>query len=382
MSQTRREFLKKSGSFALLASVPGFSMSGKETMDEKPKLKQNPNWPIEEGPDTPKLCMNASLNADEEEIRRVKQLGVTHVTSGGPKIPWNVKELRKIVNSYKGAGVKVQELYIGGFDKAIRGEEGRDKQIEDVKKSIQAAGKAGIPVLEYNWYAHRTMEGYYEVEGRGGAGYTAFNYDRVKNLPLLEGDKYMSADDLWNHFSYFLKKIIPVADKAGVRMSLHPNDPPAPKTRGGTAQILTTFDDYKRLVNIVDSPSNGMTGHPGYYNELGIDGLKVLRYLNDRDRINNVHYRNTIMFKPHKKYYEVFPDNGQVDMFAAMRLLIRMGYKRSIIAEHPRALDYDRENGSLNGYKYVGGGGYAGLCFNVGYARAMMQAALMAEGKV
>jgi mannonate dehydratase len=384
MSHSRREFLKKSGSLALFSSIPGFAMSGKEPMDKKPepnKLKQNPNWPIEEGPHTPKLCMNASMNPDEEEIRKLKQLGIRHVIVPGMKpIPWKEKDLRRIINRFERYKMKVIDTMFGGIDKAIYGAKGRDKQIENVKKSIRAAGEVGIPVMEYNWYAHRAVEGYHQIVGRGGAGVLAFDYDRVKKLPLLEGDKYMSADDLWNHYTYFLKEVIPVADEAGVRLAVHPNDPPPSKTRGGTAQILTTFDDFKRLVNIVDSPSNGMTGHPGYYNELGIDGLKVLRYLGHRDRINHMHYRNTIMFEPHKKYHEVFPDNGQVDMFTAMRQIIRLGYTRGIYAEHPRVLDYDVNNGNTDGFK--GDGGYTGFAYNTAYARAMMQAALMVEGKV
>jgi mannonate dehydratase len=384
MSNSRREFLKQSGAFAFLSATGLNIKVANSKEDKKPELKQNPAWPIMEVPDTPKLCMGGSTNPDEAEIRKIKQLGITHVITGAEPIPWKVKDLRRMVNRYERAGVKIQDTYISGFDKAINGEKGRDKQIEDVKKSIRAAGKVGLPVLEYNWYAHRLMEGYYEVEGRGGAGYTAFDYSRAKNLPLLEGEKVLSAGELWNNYTYFLKKVIPVAEKAGVRMAVHPNDPPAPKTRGGSAQILTTFHDFKRLINIVDSPSNGMTGHPGYYNELGIDGLKVLRYLGHRDRINHLHYRNTRMFVPHKKYWEVFPDNGQVDMFTAMREIIRLGYTRGIIAEHPRALDYDREhkNGITGQYKYVGGGGYAGFAYNTAYARAMMQAALMVEGKV
>jgi mannonate dehydratase len=367
----------------MLSAIPGYSLKGKVSGGNKkgPTLKQNPNWPIEEGPQTPKLCMGGPTTPSEAAIRRIKQLGVTHVITGGGANPWKLKDLKRMVRSYERYGMKVQDTYITGFDKAIRGEEGRDKQIENVKKSIRVAGKVGLPVLEYNWYAHRAMEGYYEVEGRGGAGYTAFDYDRMKNLPPLEGIKAISAKQLWANYTYFLKEIIPVAEEAGVRMAVHPNDPPAPKSRGSD-QILRTFDDFKHLINIVDSPSNGMTGHPGYYNELGIDGLKVLRYLGSRDRINHLHYRNTLMFDPYKKYYEVFPDNGQVDMFAAMRQIVRLGYTRGIIAEHPRALDYDRENNNTKGqYKYVGGGGYAGFAYNTAYARAMMQAAMMAEGK-
>src|SRR5699024_6801100 len=98
-------------------------------------------------------------------------------------------------------------------------------------------------------------------------------------------------------------------------------------------------------------------------------------YLGSRNRINHAHYRNTKLFIPNVKYYEVFPDNGDVDMFSAMREFIRLGYTQGIYAEHPRAIDYDREVGIHSQYRDVGGGGFAGLCYNTGYARAMFQAA-------
>jgi len=102
--------------------------------------------------------------------------------------------------------------------------------------------------------------------------------------------------------------------------------------------------------------------------------VEVCGYFASRDRINHVHFRNVKVEKPYERYQEVFIDEGMNNMFAVMRELVRHKYTHMIYPEHPRALDYDREHGRLGGYP--GGGGYASFAFQVGYARAMMQAAL------
>jgi len=364
MRLTRRGVIQAAGAAAL---APAMTAAAR-----KP-------WPILEGPDTPKLCLGmwdggGDPKQSEISMRRIKQLGVDYVLGGGPKIPWQEDELRARIESYKAQGLTLYNLMISGFPNVIYGHPGRDEEIEKVIQSIRAAGKAGLPVIEYNFYAHRAMEGYYEETGRGGAGYTAFDYDRMKDLPPLPEVGAYSAEDLWKNLTYFLKAIVPEAEKAGVRLALHPNDPPVPVSRG-SAQIMATLEGWKRLIEIVPSPANGITYDCGVTRELGEDPVEVCRYFLSRKRINHVHFRNVRVVKPYVKYAEVFPDNGQVDMFAVMKELVRGGYTGTIYPEHPRALDYDRERGLIRSI-YPGGGGYAGIAYNVAYARAMLQAAL------
>ncbi len=352
-----------------------------------------------EGADTPKLCLavaDGGAPATPGEFnapgaRRIKQLGVNYVLSGGPRIPWEESRLRTLMDALKEQGITLGNLMISGFDNAIYGRPGRDEEIEKVIASIQVAGKLGLPVVEYNWYAHRAMEGYFEETGRAGAGMTGFDYDleqtaaqqyqtrpdekgkKFRDLPPLSNEGAHTLEEMWGTITYFLKKVIPAAEKAGVRLALHPNDPPAPISRG-SQQIMGTVDGWKKLIGIVDSPSNGITFDCGVTKEMGQDPVEVCRYFASRDRINHVHFRNVKVKKPYERYTEVFIDEGENNMFAVMRELIRNHYTRLIYPEHPRALDYDRERGRIAGYP--GGGGYAAFAFNVGYARAMMQAAL------
>ena len=137
---------------------------------DTPTTYEGPHGPgmPQEGPDTPKLC--APLDRREitdEAMRRVKQVGVNNVLMGGPKMPWQEADLQATVDKLKTGGLVVGNMMIEGFNNCIYGRAGaaRDKEIEDFKSSIRAAGKVGLPVVEYNWYAHRAIEGYYAEEG-------------------------------------------------------------------------------------------------------------------------------------------------------------------------------------------------------------------------
>jgi mannonate dehydratase len=327
-----------------------------------------------EGPDTPKICAPiARENLDEGAIRRIKQIGVNYVLTGGPPMPWNEAELRSFMSTLKAGGLTLGNMMIAEFPNTVFGRPGRDQEIENIRTSIRTAGKVGLPVVEYNFYAHRLIEGYYEETGRAGAGLTAFDYDRVKGLPPLSEEGAHTLDEMWANITYFLKAVVPVAEESNVRLALHPNDPPAPISRG-SAQIMGTVEGWKHLIEIVNSPSNGITFDCGVTREMGHDPVEVCRYFGTRDRINHVHYRNVRVRVPYEKYTEVFIDEGENNMFAIMKELVRLKYPRLIYPEHERALDVDRERGIHN--PYPGGGGYTGMVYDIAYARAMLQAAL------
>jgi mannonate dehydratase len=323
------------------------------------------------------LEINGKLAAapfDETGMRRIKQLGVNHVIIGGPEIPWETGQIRDLVDRLKLAGLTLGNMMIHGFPNTVYGRPGRDAEIAKIQQSIEAAGEAGVPVVEYNFYAHRLIEGYCEKPGRAGAGMTAFDFSRVKDLPPLPDEGVHTLEEMWNNITYFLKAVIPVAERAGVRLALHPNDPPAPISRG-SQQIMGDLKGWKRLVEIIPSKSNGITFDCGVTRELGENPVEVCRYFGSRDRINHVHFRNVHVETPRESYEEVFLDEGQVDMFAVMKELIRQKYPRLVYPEHPRRLDADKDFAGIPPF-YPGGGSYIGYAFNVGYTRAMLQAAL------
>jgi mannonate dehydratase len=364
-SLTRRRLLQGAGSAAVAAVVfPGTSAPRSQKFTRMPA----------EGKEVPKICLGGVAPDDSAAMRRLKQIGVDHVLTGGPKIPWTEADLRARADQFKAAGLTLANLMISGFDDVIWGREKADEQTADVIASIRAAGKVGLPVIEYNFYAHRLVEGYKEETGRAGAGYTAYDYELSKNLPPRDGVGTHTRADQLKRAERFLKAIVPEAEKANVRLALHPNDPPVPLSRG-SEQLMATFDHWKEYLDLVKSPCNGMTFDCGVSREMGEDPIEVCRYLGKRDCINHVHFRNVVVRRPYIDYTEVFLDEGQVDMFGVMRELVRQRYSRGLYPEHPRAIDVDRSAGAIRN-QYPGGGGFAGEIYNVGYARAMLQAAL------
>ena len=362
---TRREILKAvaaAGALALPAAL--------RARQARPAFTGMPA----ERPDTPKICLGYWGPVDAAGMQRVKQIGVDTVLTGGPRLPWTEADVRARIDQFKAGGLTLCNMMISGFNDVIWGRPGAEAQTADVIASIRAAGRAGLPVIEYNFYANRLMEGYKEEPGRAGAGYTAYDYQLSKALPPRDGVGTHTRAAQLERARRFLQAVVPEAEKANVRLALHPNDPPVPLSRG-SEQIMATVEHWKEYLDLVKSPCNGMTFDCGVTREMGEDPVAVCRYLGERDVINHVHFRNVVVRTPYVDYTEVFLDDGQVDLFGVMKELVRQKYSRAIYPEHPRALDVDRERGAIRS-QYPGGGGFAGEIYNVAYTRAMLQAAL------
>lgn len=369
----KNNFLSRRGMMA----ASGATLLAGATGGGGAKAASDTNGMPQEGPDTPKLTMYISADPTKSEMKRTKQIGINWVDMPDmPPPPWTEDWFRKRMDLLATQGLKLGIVMVPWFKngamepeflKVVHGLPGRDEMIDKLKASIVAAGKAGLPVVEYDFFPHRANEGYKEIPGRGGSGLLSFDYDRMKDLPPIPSEGAVSYDKVWENLTHFLKELVPVAEKAGVRLCVHPNDPP-PRMSRGSGQVLNTVKDWKRLIETVNSPSNGITFDCGVTRELGEDPVAVCRYFASRDRISQVHFRNVKLTKPNEKYVEVWDDEGDDDLLAVMKELIKNNYKRLIMPEHPRETENDK--GQKNG-------GYTGWVYNVGYARAMLQVALM-----
>jgi mannonate dehydratase len=342
-----------------------------------------------EGPDTPHICLGPIPDSEinPADIRVYTQLGVSHVIMSGFGVPWKAEDLKAKVDTLAANGLIAGDIFLPALsgndskfmDDIVYGRQGRDEAIEEVKECIRAASAVGIPLIEYNFYAHRLSEGYFNEpdRSRGDAEVLSFDYNRAKDLPPLPSEGAHSSDELWANCEYFLKHVVPVAEKCNVRLALHPNDPPAPVSRG-SQQIMVTLDDWKRLVRTVDSPSNCIILDTGVVREIGEDPVDVINWFGTRDRIGLVHYRNVRLSVPGQRYSEVFPDNGDNNMLAAMKALVAVKYKHMILPEHARGLDVDRKlvRTDLGLMPFTLPNYAADWAYNVAYARAMLQVAL------
>jgi mannonate dehydratase len=391
----RRDFIKKGASLAAALSIgPVVASASPLKSNNVSATEKKVAWPPVEGPDTPKMTMSVNANATESNMKWIKQFGCDYVHMTGPRLPWTKEMIQGIVDRFKTQGLTIINMMVTFSGDIIHAGPGRDEEIKMVQNALRVAGAAGIPVVEYNFYSHRAVEGYYDVVGRGGVQYLGYDYYRKgqpnpadnhwnykkartpeeENLAMVdlkptENEPAVTREQAWANITHFLKAVIPVAEQSNVRMALHPNDPPPPMSRG-SEQIMSTFKDWKRLFDIVDSPANGMTFDCGVSTEIGEDAVEVAKYMLSRNRINHVHYRNVIVDTPRIKYLEVMIDNGQVNMLAVMNELVRSKYKYGIWAEHPRDNEFDTTHQS---------GGFVSYLYNQSYARAMMQACLTLE---
>ncbi len=371
---SRRGLLQASGG-TLLAGAAGIAPAW--TQDYAPHPASRIGQP-QEGPDTPKITMYMNNLLDDAEAVRLKQIGINWIdTQALPEQPWGLDYLQPRVDALKKHDMRIGIMmirwsYQGGMDpnmsKIVYALPGRDEEIAKIKQTIVNCGKLGIPVVEWNFYNHRATDGYANVPGRGGATYSEFNYARMKDLPPLPAEGVHTYEQTWKNMTYFLKEVVPVAEKNNVVLSLHPNDPPPPMSRG-SAQVMNSFSDWKRLIETVNSPSNCLTWDCGVTRELGEDPVAVGTWFASRNRIGQVHFRNVVLRKPREDYTEVFPDTGDNDMFEVMKLLVKNNYKRLIMPEHPRGLDVDKVLGPSYGQ-------YVGWTYDVAHCKAMLQIAL------
>ena len=309
---------------------------------------------------------------NDHNLTFAKQLGVTHIIAWTP-LPagdgyWEfdaLLRLRKQIESYGMEMAGIENLPREHYDKIRHGLPGRDEQIANVCTTIRNMGKAGIPILGYDFNVVRVWGHYRNGSaggGRGGAGLTSFDYELVKDAPLHELGP-VGVEEMWDRFTYFLRRVVPVAEEANVRLGAHPDDPPAPELCG-TARILSSVAGLQRMVDTVPSPCNAIEFCQGTVTEMAGVGPKVIdviRHFAERDQIVYVHFRNIKGTFP--KFDETFPDDGDVDFLEAMRTYKQAGFKGVLIPDHSPVVVGDE-----GGYRY------RGISFALGYMRGLLQA--------
>ncbi len=246
--------------------------------------------------------------------------------------PWDYVPLARMKETYEAAGLKLMGLEDWpAMDKARLGRPGRDEEIEEFCKLIENMGKLDIPLLSYNWMAvvnwARTRTA---VPARGGAVVTGFKLSDLKDAPLTQAGE-VQPEELWSAFEYFIKKVVPVAEKAGVRLALHPDDPPLPSIRG-VARIMTSIDAIDRAMSMVDSEVNGVCICQGNYALMTDNVPDAIRHFGREGRVAYGHFRD--VEGDATDFIETFHDLGPNDPPAAMRAWHEIGFEGMMRADH------------------------------------------------
>jgi len=303
----------------------------------------------------------------EDELPFIKQMGVEYAAlwTGGESAGYEFyKSCRDLLEN---EGVKV---YAFG-NRAVHnqaaitlGLPGRDEKIDEYKEHLRNLGKAGIPYTTYAHMANGIWNTARETT-RGGAPTRAFDLAKaatgtwdgeIYEMPLSHGRRY-SEDEIWDNFEYFIKQVAPVAEEAGVKIGIHPDDPPVPELAGIPRCIFSSFDGYKRAMEIADSPNVGLCLCVGCWLEggdwMGKNILETIRYFGERKKIFKVHFRNVNSPLPH--FAETFLDAGYMAMYPIMRALRAVDFDGIIMPDHIPAMTDNHRVGTAFSIAYIKG---------------------------
>ena len=260
--------------------------------------------------------------------RVIQQVGVTEVISELDRSPdgvhddtgdhpWDFVPLARLKERYESAGLTLAGLEDWPpMDRARLGLPGREEEIEAFCTLVRNMGRLGIPMLCYNWMAcinwQRTS---ITRAGRGGAFVTAFRLADMQDAPPTWAG-VVEPGQLWKSFEYFLSKVVPVAEKAGVRLALHPDDPPVPRLRG-MSRIMISADAFERAMTIAESEANAICLCQGNFTLFCDDLPDVIRTFGRQGRIAFGHFRD-VCGTP-EDFEETFHDEGKTDMLECMR---------------------------------------------------------------
>ncbi len=318
----------------------------------------------------------------DDVLRAMAAFGVNNICSRLPSAKmdeaWSVEGLTRLKERVASFGISLDMVPLPLSSSEIARSENpgillasadRDRQIDDICQMIRNVARAGIAQVKYNLTfigVPRTAP----TPGRGPATrYSTFVYGDGSQQPPMTEAGHVDADTYWERITYFLERVVPVAEEYKVRMGCHPQDPAMPRGKGwrGVETVLGSVDGLKRFVAIKESPYHGLNFCQGTVSEMldkpGEQIFDVIRYFGSRKKIFSVHFRN--IAGGVLNFRETFIDNGDVDMLKAMRVYKEVGYDGMMMPDHVPQVDGDT-------------GQAQGFAFAIGYIKALI-AAVAAE---
>ena len=317
-----------------------------------------------------------------DNLKFAKQVGVDHIVGvktsdvipeGEPR--WTHDSLSRFNDFVASHDVKLEVVPLplrkwnpqtpGDSPNIMLGTPERDREIDNICESIRIAGEVGIPILKYNL----TLLGVLttgRTTARGGVTVRAFDYQLIKDAPLTSAGR-VTAEMMWERITYFLERVIPVAEASKVRMACHQHDAPVPHDTGamGVNRVLGSVEGLKKFIDIASSPYHTLNFCQGTVSEMledpGQEIFDVIRYFVEKKRISMVHFRN--IKGGFLKFEEAYIDDGDVDMWKAMKVYQEAGYNGIFCPDHVPKSEQDTP------------WGHRQRAYTAGYIKAMIKAA-------
>lgn len=307
----------------------------------------------------------------DEKLRFAAQLGVETIQMNTPKLPgdthWAAADLRALVlkcQEYNLTLEAIENVPIHFYQQAMLGREGRDEQIENYQKTIRAMAEAGIPILGFHWMPNSVWRTEMLAPGRGGAGCTAFDMaevekaagpggirgfvakkdEKLESIAVLDEENVVSEEQMWENYVYFIRAVLPVAEEVGVKLALHPDDPPVPML-GGVGRIFREPAGFKRAYELnPDSPSWGLDLCLGCCSEMPGGKANVhemIEFFVPKGKIHYIHFRDVQGVVP--AFQECFLGEGNYDPAEVFLMLRKHGFTGFLLDDHVPHMDDDTQ---------------------------------------
>lgn len=320
-----------------------------------------------------KIAVQIPFNPSDERLMFVKQLGVEWVSTWARGEEATYENYLRTRRKVEEAGLNVWNIgntNVHNMEEVTLNLPGRDAKIAEYKKYLRDIGRVGG--IHYTTYAHmgNGIWSTGQEETRGGAIARGFDSDKAMagnwagkrfEGPLTHGRVY-TEEEIWDNYEYFIKAVVPIAEENDVTIGIHPDDPPVHVLGGVPRCIFSSFNGYKRALEIADSENVGICLCVGCWleggNLMGKDVLETIHYFGARDKIFKVHFRNVEKPLPH--FIETFPDSGYMDMYEVMKALREVSFDGVMIPDHiPRFIT----------------GRDVGTAYSIGYMKALLERA-------
>jgi mannonate dehydratase len=321
-----------------------------------------------------KLAEMVPPGPDSSALRRlVVQAGVQWAVGGLPQTdgpdrrgtdaPWDYLPLLSMKQRYESAGLRLAVIEARPpLNDAKRGLPGRDAEIDTVCTLIENMGRLGIPVWCYEWMSDfNWLRTNTAVPSRGGSLVSGYDHALLESAPPSELGP-LSEDELWTNLEYFLRRVVPVAEQAKVKLAMHPDDPPRSPIRG-VGRIMRSVDNYQRLLDLVPSAVNGITLCQGNFRLMTDDIPAAIRQFGRQQKIFFVHFRDvrgTV-----DNFVETWHDDGPTDLLECLRTYHEVGFDGPMRPDHVPTVEGD--SNSHPGYSLYG------RLFALGYIRGLLE---------
>lgn len=310
------------------------------------------------------IALHGVTRITDAQARFAHQMGVPEVNLNQywPSFAGEALEeadMRTLREAVEARGLRVgalENVPPAFYDRIMTGRPGREEQMQRLQRTVRNVARAGIRTLGFHfmatgvWRTNQPLDAppatidparvspqlsddQYPVPrvGRGGAGVSTFDRRLVASAPIPP-DGPISEERMWDNFAYFIRGIMPVAEEEGLRIALHPDDPPVPSL-GGIARPFRSFEGFRRAAELAESPLFGLTFCLGNWILMGREDLfRGIEYFGSRGLIHYAHVQ-AVRGTP-ERYEETFFDQGDLlpEAIAALR---DIGFDGALVPGHP-----------------------------------------------